>query len=150
MRSTTVSCWPSLKCLKHGSITSKAASMKFSYLQTTTTSNTSCTQKTWALGKSNRLKNCQDTTSGLIINRAKLMELLMPYFNTPSGMLRKKRSSEPRIQRSCNDCSPCWLKCWNWTWGRCSRCCFPYIKSSSMRQLSYRSCVSSETPFKAN
>ncbi len=52
-----------------------------------------------------------NTTSELIIGRAKLIELLMPCFDTPSGVLRKKRPSKPRIQRSCTNYNPHWLEC---------------------------------------
>ncbi len=68
--------------------------MKFSYLQTITTSNALWIQKTRALDMSNGLKSCQGTTSGLIIDKAKLMELIMPCVDTPSGVLRKKSTSQ--------------------------------------------------------
>ncbi len=64
--------------------------MNFSCLQTTTTFNASLIQKTWALGTSDELKNCQDITSKLIIDRTKLMKLLMPCFDTFSGVLRRR------------------------------------------------------------
>ncbi len=101
----------------------EATSMKFSYLQAIITSNALWAQKAWVLGKSTGLKSCQSTTFKLIIVRAKLIELLMPCHNTPSGVLRKKKFFEPRIPRSCIDYNLCWLefrgwKFWGWTfWG---------------------------------
>ena len=38
------------------------------------------------------------------------MELLMPCYNTPTRLLRKKKLFELRIQRSCIDCNLCWHK----------------------------------------
>ena len=149
MRPTTASYWPLLRPSRPGDITWNAASIKFSCLQITTTSSVLWIQKTWVLGRSGRLQSCQGTTFGLIINGAKLMELLMPCLNTPNGVLRKKRLSKPRIQRFCTDCSLCWLKCQNWTYEN-SRYCSPCTKCSSTRQLSYRSCVSSGTLFEAS
>ncbi len=150
MRPTTASYWQSLKSSRLGDITWRATSMKFSCLKTTTTSSALWTGKVWALERSAGRKSCQDTTSRLIIDWAKLMELLMPCLNTPSGVLRKKRPSKPRIQRSCTNCSLRWLECQDWAWQRSSRYCPPCIKSSSVGQLSYRCCASSGTPFEAN
>ncbi len=62
--------------------------MKFSCFQITITSNASWIRRT--LGK------------------AKLMELLMPCLDAPSGVLRKKRPCEPRIRRSYTNCNFCW------------------------------------------
>ncbi len=59
--------------------------------------NASWIQKVYALDKSVGLKNCQDITFRLIIDRAKLIELLISCHNTSSRVLRKKRSSELRI-----------------------------------------------------
>ena len=156
MRPTMVSCWQSLKRSRLEDTTWRAVSMKFSYSQTTTTFSASWIQKTWALNKSGRFKSCQGTNSGLVIHRAKLMELLMPCLNTPSGMLRKKRPSEPRIQKSCTDCSPRWLECmdwasWEWAFRKWnSRCCSPCTKSSSVGQLSYYSYASFGTLFEVS
>ncbi len=138
MRSTTASCWSLLKPSRPGDITWRAASIKFLCLQITKTSNVSWTRKAWVLGRSGGHKSCQGTTSGLIINRAKLMELLMPCLDTPSRVLRKKRLSKPRIQRSCTDCSPRWLEYQDWACEN-SRCCPPWTKCSSVGQLSYYS-----------
>ena len=114
MRPMMASCWSLLKRSKRGGTTSKAVSLKSLCLQKTTNFNTSWIQRAWALNKFGRLKSCQSTTSGLIIKRAKLMKLLMPCHDTPSGVLRKKKPSKLRIQRSCTNCSPCWLECLNW------------------------------------
>ena len=65
---------------------------------------------TWALGKFYELKNCQGTTSELIINKAKLIKLLMPYFDISSKVLKKKRPFKLRIQRFCTNCNHYWLK----------------------------------------
>ncbi len=59
--------------------------------------------KSMSLSKSVRLKNCQGTSFRLIIGRVKLMELLIPYHNIVSRVLRKKRPSKPKIQISCID-----------------------------------------------
>ena len=40
-----------------------------------------------------RLKNCQSMTFGLIIDRTKLIKLLMPCDDTPSKVLKKKKLS---------------------------------------------------------
>ncbi len=106
--------------------------------------------KNWAPDRSGGIQSCQGTTFGLIIDRVKLIELLMPCLNTSSGVLRKKIPSKSRIQRSCTHSSPRWLGCQDWTWGRNSSCCPPCTKSSSAGQLSYRSCASSGIPFKVS
>ena len=145
-----------LSCNRSCAYVVTATSIKFLYLQTITTFNVSWTQKARTLSKSAGLKNCQNTTSKLIIDRTKLIELLMPCFNIPSGVLRKKRPSRPRIQRFYTDCSPCWLDYLDWVsreWAsrrENSRYCPPYTKSSSAVQLFYRICVSFEILFEAS
>ena len=145
----TTSYWSLLKPSRPGDITWRAASMKFLYIQTTKTSSVLWTQKTWVLGRSGELKSCQNTTSGLITDKAKLMELLMPCLDTSSRVLRKKTPSKPRIQRSYTDYSLYWLEYQDWMW-RNSKCCPPYTKCSSVGQLSYRSCISCRTPFEVS
>ena len=54
-------------------------------------------------------QNCQSTISGLIINRAKLMKLVMLCLNIFSRVLRKKKLFKPKIQRSCTDSNYYWF-----------------------------------------
>ena len=156
MRPATVSCWQLLKCLRLGDTTWRATNIKFSYLQTITNSSILWTQKAWAPDKSDGLKSCQGTTSGLIITKAKLMELLMPYFGTSSGMLKKKKPSKLRIQKTYINYISRWLIYLDWAsqkWvfrGWSSRRCSPFTKSSSAKQLSYHNLSSFRTPFKAS
>ncbi len=141
MSPTMASCWPLLKPSRPGDITWRAASMKFSCLQTITTFSVLWTQKAWVLGKSDGPKSCEGTTSGLIIDKAKLMELLMPCLDTPSGVLKKKRHFDPRIQRSYTVCSLRWLGCQGWTWRTSNRCC-PSCTKCSLRDSCHIAVVS--------
>ncbi len=147
MRSMTESCWPLLKRSRLGGTTYKTISIKFLCLQTITASNASWILKTWALGKSGGPKSCQDTTSRLIIDKAKLTELLIPYLVTLSRVLRKKKPYKLRTQRSCTDCnlhhykSRSWV---SWVWASPPPC----TKFLSARQLSYHSYVSFGILFK--
>ena len=70
--------------------------MKFLYLKNTIIFNTLQIQKTRVLKKLTELKNCQDTIFGLIIVRAKLIKLLMPYYNIFIRVLRKKPPFKPK------------------------------------------------------
>ena len=75
-----------------------------------------------------------------------LMELLIPCHDTLSGVLKKRQLSEPRTPRFCIDCNLRWHECRSWE----QKSPLPYIRSSSVGQPSYHSCVSSGTPSKAS
>ena len=156
MRLTTVSCWQLLKHSRLGETSWRATSMKFLCSHTTITSSASWIRKAWAPDKSDRLKSCQDTTSGLIIDRAKLMELLILCLDISSGLLKKKRPFKSRIQKSYTNCNPRWLGCLDWVsrkwafWEWNSRCCPPCTKFTSVGQSSYCSYASFRTLFEAS
>ena len=98
-----------LRLSKLGGTTFGTLNMKFLYLPTITTSDSSWTQKVWASDKSAGPRNSFITTSKSIIIKTKLTELLMSYFNTLKGALRRKRLFEQRSSKSCTTCSFPWL-----------------------------------------
>ena len=100
--------WLLSKLLRHNDTIYKVVNIRFSSLQTTTTSAALWIQKALAPDKSIGPKSSFITTFASIINKVRPIKLQMPYLNILSKMPKKKLLFKPKTSRSCTGCNLSW------------------------------------------